>query len=270
MPNHSQLTIAELKVDLFEPSGREPKGVLMFLHGAWVGGWIWEEFASWFADQGYACYVPTWRGRYDSKPVPDLGRVSMFDFLEDALAVARAVQPDALIGESMGGLIAQKVAEAMPDLKAMVLMNPAPPFRVPAKLNVLRSQFKYIGDLIGKKPNLPNIDDYKALILNNVPEPDATEFYQRICAESGKALMELSMGKVKVDESKVKTPVYVVIGHKDAIIPLKTHLKTAAKYNAEVAEYPTMSHHTFSEVGWEGVAAETLSWIEGKIAAAVA
>jgi esterase/lipase len=170
----------------------------------------------------------------------------------------------------MGGLIAQKVAEAMPELKALVLMNSAPPFRVPASLKVIRSQFKYFGDLIGKKPNLPNIEDYKMLILNNVPEPEATEFYQRICAESGKALMEMSMGKVKVDASKVKTPVYVVIGHLDAIVPLKAHLKTAKMYDADVAEYPAMSHHTFSEVGWEGVAAETLSWIEDKIAAKVA
>jgi alpha-beta hydrolase superfamily lysophospholipase len=97
MANHSQITIAELKVDLFEPSSSGNKGTLMFLHGAWVGGWIWEGFAPWFADRGYACYVPTWRGHYDSKPVPDLGRVSMFDFLEDALAVARAVKPDSLI-----------------------------------------------------------------------------------------------------------------------------------------------------------------------------
>ncbi|MFN2609822.1 MAG: alpha/beta hydrolase [Actinomycetota bacterium] len=270
MANRSETTIAELTVDLFEPETGSPKGTLMFLHGAWVGGWIWEGFAPWFADQGYACYVPTWRGHYGSKPVADLGRVSMFDFLEDALAVARSVQPDAIIGESMGGLLAQKVAEAMPEIKACVLMNSAPAFMVPASPKLLRSQFKYFGDLIGKKPNKPNIADYKALILNNVDEPEATQFYQRICHESGRALMEMSMGKVKVDPQKVKVPMYVVIGHKDAIIPLKAHRKTAALYDAEVAEYPEMSHHTFSEEGWEKVAAETLSWIEKKIAAKVA
>ncbi|MEO7803695.1 MAG: alpha/beta hydrolase [Actinomycetota bacterium] len=266
MAEHTRIQIAELDVDVYNAGGT--KATLMFTHGAWVGGWVWEGFAPWFADQGYACYCPTWRGHYDSKPVPDIGQVSMHDFVEDALAVARSINPDAVIGESMGGLIAQKVAESV-SLKALVLMNSVPPFMVPASPRVLKSQFKYLGDLLGNKPNKPTYEDYKLLILNNVHEDDARKIYARICPDSGRAIKEMSLGKVKVDVNKVKSPVYVVAGHLDAILPIKVHRKMAKMYGAEIAEYPSMSHHTFSEEGWETVASELAVWLGDKLGAPV-
>lgn len=265
MANKSTIKIAELTVDVYETPGTGEAGTLMLSHGAWVGGWIWETFASYFADRGYKCYAPTCRGHYDSKPVADLGAVSIFDYLEDAMSVARAVTPDVVIGESMGGLIAQKVAEAIPALRGLVLMNPVPPFMVPASLKVMKAQFKYLGDLIRRRPNMPNKEDYKELILNNVDEPDASDFYARICPDSGRALMEMSLGKIKVDANKVKCPVLVIAGHLDVILPAKVHRKIALKYGAELAEYPSMSHHTFSETGWEKVAAELATWLSGKL-----
>ncbi len=185
MVKKSSIKIAGLTTDVFEPAGTA-RASLLFSHGAWVGGWIWENFATWFGERGFTCYCPTWRGHYDSKPVADLGAVSIYDFVEDALDVSRAVKPDFLFGESLGGLIALKAAENLPDLKGIVLMNPVPPFMIPASFTVVRKQFKYLGDLLGKKPNLPNESDYKELILNNVPEPEATEFYRKICPESGR------------------------------------------------------------------------------------
>ncbi len=258
--------IAELSVDVYEPDG-DPKATLLFCHGAWVGGWIWEPFAAHFASLGYLGYAPTWRGRYDSKKVPDLGRVSVYDFVEDALAVARAVGADVVVGESMGGLIAQKVAEASPDLKALVLMNSVPPFRVPASPALIKKQAKYLGDLVFKRPNMPKEEDYISLILNNVEEAEAKEFYKRICPESGRALMEQSLGKIKVDANRVKCPVYVIAGHLDAVNPAKVHAKVAQMYGAALAEYPALSHHAFLEEGWEQVASELASWLDDKLTA---
>lgn len=256
--------IADLVVDVHKPDSGTSRAKVMFSHGAWVGGWVWETFAPYIADLGYDCYVPTFRGRYDSKQVEDLGAVSIYDLVEDAVDVGRAVDADVVIGESLGGLIAQKAAEAL-DLKALVLMNSAPPFMVPLSPKVMRSQLKYLPDLLFNKPNMPSKNDYSELILNNVEEPEASEFYARICAESGKALREASMGKVKVDPRRIVCPVLCVIGHKDAILPLKAHRKVARIYGADIIEYPGMSHHTFAEDGWETVAAEVDTWLSQKL-----
>lgn len=265
MVTRSQTIVDRLTVDSYEPEGRT-KARLLLVHGAWVGGWIWSDgFADYLADAGYASYAPTLRGRYDSKPAEDLGKVSVMDFVDDVIAAARGVGAEVLLGESAGGLFVQKAAETL-EPRAMVLMNPAPPFMVPANPALLVRQIRYLPDLVMGRGNQPSEADFKALILNNLPEPQASEFYQRICAESGRALREISLGRVRVDSSKVRCPVYMVVGHRDVILPLRVHRKTARIYRAEVAEYPTMSHHTFSEEGWEKVASELVAWLDSRIA----
>jgi len=52
------------------------------------------------------------RGHHDSRPVADLGRVSVLDFVQDTLAVAKNLGAPVLMGHSMGGLIAQELAES--------------------------------------------------------------------------------------------------------------------------------------------------------------
>lgn len=266
MSKRSQTRVDGLKLDVYEPDDAATRGNVVLVHGAWVGGWIWAEgFADYLADAGYVCHAPTLRGHYDSKLVDALGQVSVLDYVEDIFTVARAVEADVLIGESAGGLIAQKAAESYGP-RALVLMNSAPPFMVPASPKVTAAQIRYLPDLIFKRPNKPREVDYRKLILNNVPEPEATEFYRKICAESGLALREMSLGKIKIDPAKIQCPVYVVIGHLDVILPAKVHHKIAAFYGADVAEYPMMSHHTFSEQGWEKVAAELVEWLGSKLA----
>lgn len=263
MAEKRTIRVSDLSVEVYEPQGA-PRNNAVFCHGAWVGGWVWESFAAYLADQGYTGFVPTWRGHYDSKPVDDLGKLSVLDFVDDATSILRASAARILIGESMGGLVALKAAEMHRDLDALVLLNPAPPFRVAASRKVIRSQLRYLPDLLFGRPNMPQEADYKRLILNNVPEPDASNFYKRICADSGRALLEMSLGRIRVNPSMIRCPVLVVIGHLDEIIPLKSHRKVAELLAADVVEYPTMSHQTFSEEGWEKVAAEVVAWLNEK------
>jgi pimeloyl-ACP methyl ester carboxylesterase len=251
-----------LRVDVYESDG-PTKGKLLLSHGLWVGGWIWEDFAKYLAARGYECYAPTWRGRYDSAAGDDVGKLTVENFVEDLLNAHREVGAQVIVGESAGGLFAMKAAEHLSptELSGLVLMNPAPPFMVPVSPKVLWRQMKYLPDLLFGRPNLPSEKDYKALILNNVPEPEASEFYKRICADSGNALNQMSMGRIRVDARRIECPVYVVIGHLDVILPVKVHRRTAEMLGAEVAEYPNMSHHTFSEEGWEKVADELVAWL---------
>jgi pimeloyl-ACP methyl ester carboxylesterase len=265
LARQSTTTVDELTVDIYLPEGDGVRGNLVLCHGAWVGAWIWEEFAVYLADRGYRCFAPTWRGHYDSKPVPDLGKVSLLDYVKDLLTVYDQVGGEVLIGESAGGLIAQKAAEGHPGVKGMILMNPAPPFMVPANPRLVMKQLKYLPDLLLGRPNLPREKDYKQLILNNVPEPEASEFYRKICPDSGRALKEMSMGKIRADPAKIHCPVHVVVGHLDAVLPAKVHHRTAALYGATVADYPSMSHHTFSEDGWQQVADELVVWLAEKL-----
>jgi pimeloyl-ACP methyl ester carboxylesterase len=267
MSKRSRIKIAELTVDVAEPD-RAVKGTVVLCHGAWVGGWSWQPLDDYLADAGYLCYSPTWRGHYDSKKVADLGNVSLFEYVEDALAVARSVGADVVIGHSMGGLIAQKVAESLDNLRAAAFLHPAPPrgVFVTASWGVVRAQLKYLGKLFGKKAVTPVEADYRFLILNNTPEPAATEFFGKICPDSGRALLEISLGKCAVDPNKVRCPTYVITGELDNILPPKVVRKIAARYGSEFISYPGRAHlSAFHEEGWEKVAGELAGWLDDKL-----
>jgi pimeloyl-ACP methyl ester carboxylesterase len=267
MAEKSSEYIDRLKVDIYRAPGVETKAKVVLSHGFWVGGWIWEDFASYMADRGFEAYAPTWRGHYDSRPVALPGKVSAVEFVEDLSEVYRHFAADVIVGESAGGLYTMKAAESLGNLKALVLMNPAPPFMVPQSPKLVVKQLKYLPDLLFGRPNMPSEKDYKELILNNVAEPEASDFYRKICPEPGRAVREVSFGRVKVDPAKIHCPVYLIIGHLDTILPLKVHRRTGELLGAEVVEYPQMSHHTFSERGWEKVADELISWLSNKLAA---
>jgi pimeloyl-ACP methyl ester carboxylesterase len=53
------------------------------------------------------------RGHHGSRPVRDIGKVSLTDYVADALEVAAALKNPIVIGHSMGGLIAQKVGRSL-------------------------------------------------------------------------------------------------------------------------------------------------------------
>lgn len=264
MAKQHHTTLSGLAADVFEPD-ETAKATIVLCHGLWVGGWIWESFASYLADHGYRCFAPSWRGRYDSMQVDDLGKVSVLDFVQDVKSVYEDAGADVLIGESAGGLYAMKAAEDLESLKALVLMNPAPPFRVPPRPRLIAKQIKYLPDLLFGRPNKPSEKDYKQLILNNATDAEAKEFYKRICAESGRAMNEMSNGKVRIDPALIQCPVHVIIGHLDAILPVSAMRRVAELLAAEIAEYPSMSHHTFSETGWEKVADELMTWLDEKL-----
>ena len=110
------VTIEGLTVEVERPvaaasAGRRPP--LLFLHGMMAGAWYWANYQRFFTGRGYASYAVNLRGRYGSRPVPDVGKIRMGEFLDDALAVARTLaEPPVVVGHSMGGLVAQKLAEA--------------------------------------------------------------------------------------------------------------------------------------------------------------
>src|SRR5207244_7181997 len=84
---------------------------ILFLHGMWGGSWMWDHYLSFFAGRGYTGYALNLRGHHGSKPVDDIGRVPFADYLADARAVAASIGDPLIGGHSMGGLLAQKLAE---------------------------------------------------------------------------------------------------------------------------------------------------------------
>ena len=120
-----------------------------------AGAWMWEPYQSLLARHGYETHALNLRGHHGSRPVPDIGKVPIDAYVEDALQVARAVGNPIIIGHSLGGLIAQEVAEHGA-CRALVLIGSAPPRWIPALSGVLlRHLVKYLKELFLMQPLLP-------------------------------------------------------------------------------------------------------------------
>jgi pimeloyl-ACP methyl ester carboxylesterase len=83
---------------------------LLFVHGAFMGAWCWDEhFLDYFADRGYRALALGVRGHGDSPANRSLHRCSIADYVEDLCAVADLLpEPPVLIGHSMGGYVVQR------------------------------------------------------------------------------------------------------------------------------------------------------------------
>ena len=96
-------------------------GVVVAVHGAGGGGWEYELWRPVFQEAGYV-FIAT-----DLQPSPDgLAATRAEDYLDQIHSWIPQHERLILIGASMGGLFALKVAELLPPA-ALVLINSLPP-----------------------------------------------------------------------------------------------------------------------------------------------
>lgn len=263
-----QLTrVGDLTVSVERPASASSKPPVLLIHGMFGGAWYWENYQSLLARRGYESHALNLRGHHGSRPVPDIGKVSLRDYVADGLEVARALRNPIVIGHSMGGLVAQKIAEAGA-ARALVLLASAPPRWIPVlSWLLLRKQVKYVPALLLHKPIRPHRGDADAVMFNRTPVADRDKFFSRLVPESGKAGFELSAGAIAVHQWRVTSPVLVVTGTDDQFVVPRVARALARKYKATRREYRSFAHHIMTEPGWEAPCAEIVEWLDGAVRA---
>ena len=259
-----QLTIEGLTVAVARPS--VPSSVrrppILFVHGMFGGAWYFERYQRFFAARGYESHAINLRGHHDSRTVADLGRVSLADYVEDAQTVARHLGQPIVIGHSMGGLIAQKLAEA-DAVAAAVLVAAAPPrWITPATPLLLRKQLKHSWRILRQKPVSGAPEDHLELSLNRLPPDEAVVALSRLVPESGRAAFELSLSTVAVDPRRIRCPMLGVVGLDDRFIVPRVMRSIARKYDMRLVELPGYAHFIITEPGWEKPAGIIADWLD--------
>lgn len=244
------LKIAGLILDYMKPGEQKYDFPLLFVHGMWGGSWYWLNFMNYFSSNGFECYAVNLRGHWGSRPVSNIGKVSVLDYVSDVREVIENLKASpVVIGHSMGGLITQKIAE-VGGIKAAVLICPAPPsvrcvarrlpqgIRLTGSLSLMIGQMRYLPHLLLKKPLRPSYKLAVKTMLGCLDEADRLRVYDKMIPESGLAAREMSCGKIEIDETAVPCPMLVISSLKDNITPAKVVAKVASKYQAELKEYP--------------------------------
>jgi pimeloyl-ACP methyl ester carboxylesterase len=250
-----QIHLGRLAIAAARPV-RESARPLLFIHGLFAAGWMFERWMTYFAERGRAAYALDLRGHGASVAVGDRGRTTVADYVDDALRATRALGDAIVVGNSMGGLVAQKLAEigAAP---ATVLLASAPPRGIPLlSLRLVARQAKYLPALLRSREIRVGRADADAIIMNRVLPDERPGIFANFQPDSGRAAREIILGALAVDAQKVRCPILVFAGDDDRFIPLWVARRVAAKYGTSLRILPGRGHLMMQEPGWREAAAE--------------
>jgi pimeloyl-ACP methyl ester carboxylesterase len=260
-----EMVLNGLTLTVEESASATTKPPVLFIHGLFTGAWAFERYQRLFAEHGFKSYALDLRGHGASRPVTSVGRVTMQEYVADALEVARTLGRPVVVGHSMGGLIGQKLAERDEAL-ALVLLCSAPGAGIPAvggrlALHMLR----YLPAMLLSQPVVPRRSDVDALILNRVPVPEREAILRRFVPASGRAARELALGRTPVDSARVTCPVLSIAAGDDRMVPARIAYRIAKLYDAPHREFAAMGHMLVTEPGWEQPAGHILRWLDSAV-----
>ncbi len=234
---------------------------LLLIHGMFGGAWQFVDWQRRLAAAGRSSVAIDLRGHGASGTVADVGRVSLNDYVQDALAVARELGTPAVVGHSMGGLIAQKLGERNA-VSAAALICSAPPRWISAlSAGLLSRMAKSTPALLLSRPLVPRRSDADALFLHRLPAMERVRVSERIQPESGRAARELALGAMAIDAARVRVPVLSIGAADDRFLPPRIARAIAKKYDCEYREYAEHGHYIVGEPGWERVADDVAVWL---------
>ncbi len=245
---------------------------VLFVHGAFCGGWCFEGWVRHFRDAGFEAISPDLPEHGDGPAASGdrLRGVGLADYLNalqghiDAMA-----DKPVIIGHSMGGLLAQLLA-ARGQARAIALLASAPPAGIAPQTE---SECLAAQGLMAAGPfwDMVLTADYDMAVSNSlthVPEAARRALFGRFCRESGQALFETmfwmfdARGTSRIAPGAVSCPVLVINGDGDGLTSMATAERIAARYHAEAEEARGFGHFLISEPGWEGLAARLLRWVD--------
>ena len=242
--------------------GRPRPASLLFVHGMWGGAWVWERWLPFFAARGWDGYALNLRGRAGSRPVADIGRVPMTDYIEDAASVARRLGAVVVVGHSMGGLVAQALAATLAPVAAVAVTPAAPRGIWPLRSGALvAATLRYAPALIRSRPLLPSRRVMTRLALDRLPPEEREDVYARLVPESARQARDIALRGFAVDAAAVRCRMLVIAAGADRITPPVVVRRVARRYGATLYEYPGFGHMLPLEPGWRDVAVDVAAWL---------
>lgn len=250
---------------------------IVMIHGMWGTPHVWRNFRGFFEARGWHVLTPALR-HHDVDPLtaPEgLGETGLDDYVEDlAERLARLPQKPVIVGHSMGGLIAQKLAERGL-ASGLALLCPAPPAGILAlSLSGLRAflavQTKWNW---WKRPHRPTFGAAMYGSFNTTPKLEAGREYARFVHDSGRALAQIALPfldrtrAATVDPAKIRAPTLVISAGQDRLIPPRVVRAIARRYAhvAEHHEFPEQGHWVVGQPGWQDVAACIAEWLDRNV-----
>jgi pimeloyl-ACP methyl ester carboxylesterase len=237
------------------PDADEALPPLLFVHGLGHGAWCWEHWQVAAAGAGYPTYAVSLRGHGGSSG--RLRTASLRDYVDDVVATAATLPRSAvLVGHSMGGLVVQR-ALARYAARAAVLVAPVPAHPAVSSLAAIARRHPVDALRIVGGGSLPLRPDY---LFHELDEPQALAHADRCGGESAVVQYQLLMHR-PARPPLGSPPVLVLATPDDRLVPIGGVRSTAARYGADVVEFPGMGHDLMLDARWREPLDTMLSWL---------
>jgi non-heme chloroperoxidase len=251
------------------PEGPEHKPPLLFVHGAYVGAWCWEEhFLDWFAARGYAAHAVSLRGHGGSGGHDRLDQLGIADYAEDVQRAMQALpRPPVLVGHSMGALVAQKCAERLPAVPALVLACPVPSYGLlPSSFSLALTRpslFAGLSSVASGGGASPEVL-VEALFAQPPVDGKLERCYRRMQRESRRALLDMSGWGLPLPWLSRRPPTLVLGAERDALFSPVEAQSSAQVLGAEFRLLRGLGHAIMLDGGWERAAQAMADWLAAR------
>lgn len=242
------------------------------MHGAYVGGWCWEEnFLPHFASLGYSAHaIDLCRHTHDHWPLRLTPHASLADYIGAIeTTIAELGEPPVLIGHSMGGYLVQQYLTQQHAPGAVLMASVPPQGLLPASAwlafgNPLLFQQIQLLQWFGPQTvfALYGIEGgRKPLFSPHLPDDKVREYTSRAQLESPQAILEMSMplGPRRRDAALVNT--LVMGAGLDRLIPAAAVHATADAYDTEAVFIDELGHAMMLDQHWEDAASTIQDWL---------
>jgi pimeloyl-ACP methyl ester carboxylesterase len=214
---------------------------LLFIHGSMAQPAHFEPWATYFRAAGYRCAVPALPGHAPSD-LKIIARAKFADYVEAmADAVAALPAPPVLIGYSMGGLIAQRLAMTH-ELAGLVLVASATPWMLPPNRLLFRYGLPQLFRVLAGLPFRVPDEGLRELVLHHLSVAEQDEILRDVVPESGHAFLPVVLGAIRVNADDIRCPVLCVAGEEDRVVALSSMQALADRYNAGLVTIPGCGH----------------------------
>lgn len=237
---------------------------ILFIHGGFHGAWCWaDHFMPWFSSHGFDCHAISYRDHGESARTGRHGEWRLKDYVDDVRwAAAQLPEKPILVGHSLGGSIAQKLAKEG-GYPALILLAPSPIGG--SNRAALRMLFTFpgpmfrsltTGDLTAAIPAFLSF-----FVSADLPEAERDRIAARC---SGLSSLKAANDAFYLDcpePEDLGIPVLVASGMKDWSIPQYKNARLANAYGGEHIVVPT-AHDIMCDTHWQSAADQILDWLE--------
>jgi non-heme chloroperoxidase len=257
--------IAGLEVFSTLPARDAGHPPLLFVHGAFAGGWMWTDtFMPWLAAAGYRCHALSLRGHGGSDGRREIDWHSITDYVEDVEKVVEWLgEAPVLVGHSMGGFVVQKYLEHHAVPAAVLLCSVPPQGLIAAQFHLLLQKPQLFMDINrimgGDYAEIATLRE--ALFAGQVDEAMLAAWLTRMQPESHRAIWDMSMFNLPRLHAMHRPPMLILGAEKDVLVPAFLVQSTGHSYGLPTHIFRDMGHAVTHEPAWREVVEAIHGWL---------